>query len=144
MELMYTVKWWFVLFLLFAIAEAVTVQLVGVWFAGGALAALIASKLNAPLWLQILLFLAVSAVLLIFTRPVAKRLMAGKNTETNLDRIIGHTVIISEKVDNDAQSGRCVIDGVSWSVRSDDGSVIEAGEKVTVDRVEGVKLIVKK
>ena len=114
------------------------------WFAGGALVAMLAASLSAPLWLQITVFLAVSAVLIYFTRPIVKKLLSGKNKETNLDRIIGKTVIVSEKVDNDAQTGKCIIAGVSWSLRSDDGSVIEAGEKVTVDRVEGVKLIVKR
>ena len=130
--------------MLFAIGEAATVGLVSLWFAGGALAAMLAAALSAELWLQITVFLVVSAVLLYFTRPIVKKLLAGKNKETNLDRIIGKTVIVSETVDNDAETGRCVIAGVSWSVRSDDGSVIEAGEKVTVDRVEGVKLIVKR
>ena len=139
-----TVKLWFVLFLLFTVGEAVTVGLVSVWFAGGALVAMLAASLSAPLWLQITVFLAVSAVLIYFTRPIVKKLLSGKNKETNLDRIIGKTVIVSEKVDNDAQTGKCIIAGVSWSLRSDDGSVIEAGEKVTVDRVEGVKLIVKR
>lgn len=139
-----TVKLWFALFLLFAVGEAVTVGLVSVWFAGGALAAMLAASLSAPLWLQITVFIVISAVLLYFTRPIVRKLLSGKNKETNLDRIIGKTVIVSEKVDNDAETGKCMIAGVSWSLRSDDGSVIEAGEKVTVDRVEGVKLIVKR
>ena len=130
--------------MLFAAGEAATVGLVSLWFAGGALAAMLAASLSAELWLQIVVFLVVSAVLLYFTRPIVKKLLAGKNKETNLDRIIGKTVIVSETVDNDAETGRCTIAGVSWSLRSDDGSVIEQGEKVTVDRVEGVKLIVKR
>ena len=129
---------------MFAVGEAVTVGLVSVWFAGGALAAMLAASLSAPLWLQITVFIVISAVLLYFTRPIVRKLLSGKNKETNLDRIIGKTVIVSEKVDNDAETGKCMIAGVSWSLRSDDGSVIEAGEKVTVDRVEGVKLIVKR
>ena len=130
--------------MLFAAGEGATVGLVSLWFAGGALAAMLAASLSAELWLQIVVFLVVSAVLLYFTRPIVKKLLAGKNKETNLDRIIGKTVIVSETVDNDAETGRCTIAGVSWSLRSDDGSVIEQGEKVTVDRVEGVKLIVKR
>lgn len=121
-----------------------TVGLVSVWFAGGALAAMLAASLSANLWIQIGVFIITSALLLYFTRPIVKKLLSGKNKETNLDRIIGKTVIVSEKVDNDAETGKCIIAGVSWSLRSDDGSVIEAGEKVTVDRVEGVKLIVKR
>ena len=121
-----------------------TVGLVSVWFAGGALAAMLVASLSANLWIQIGVFIITSALLLYFTRPIVKKLLSGKNKETNLDRIIGKTVIVSEKVDNDAETGKCMIAGVSWSLRSDDGSVIEAGEKVTVDRVEGVKLIVKR
>ena len=129
---------------MFAVGEAVTVGLVSVWFARGALAAMLAASLSANLWIQIGVFIITSALLLYFTRPIVKKLLAGKNKETNLDRIIGKTVIVSETVDNDAETGRCTIAGVSWSLRSDDGSVIEQGEKVTVDRVEGVKLIVKR
>ena len=129
---------------MFAVGEAVTVGLVSVWFAGGALAAMLAASLSVNLWIQIGVFIITSALLLYFTRPIVKKLLSGKNKETNLDRIIGKTVIVSEKVDNDAETGKCMIAGVSWSLRSDDGSVIEAGEKVTVDRVEGVKLIVKR
>ena len=129
---------------MFAVGEAVTVGLVSVWFAGGALAAMLVASLSANLWIQIGVFIITSALLLYFTRPIVKKLLSGKNKETNLDRIIGKTVIVSEKVDNDAETGKCMIAGVSWSLRSDDGSVIEAGEKVTVDRVEGVKLIVKR
>ena len=142
--MIFTVKFWFALFLIFTAAEAITVQLVSVWFAGGALVALLLTALNAPLWLQILGFVAVSALLLLFTRPVVKKLMKAKDSDTNLKRIVGHTVIITEKVDNDAQSGRCIVAGVSWSVRSANGEIIEKGEKVTVERVEGVKLIVRK
>lgn len=127
----------------FALLEAATVQLVCIWFAGGALLAYLAGKLGCGITVQVAVFIITAAVLLFFTRPIVKKLLKKKNTETNLDRIIGTTVTISEKVDNLAATGRCIINGVSWSVRSDDGNTIEAGHLATILRIEGVRLIVK-
>ena len=135
---------WLMLTVVFAIFEAVTVQLVSIWFAGGAFFAWLAGIVGLGVSAQIAVFIITSALLLLITRPLVKKLLKKRDTATNLDRIIGKTIIVSEKVDNFAPSGKAVINGVSWSLRSDDGYVIEAGECVTVERIEGVHLVVKR
>lgn len=135
---------WLILAIVFAVLEASTVSLVCIWFSGGALIAWIGALLGLNLWWQIALFIVVTAALLFFTRPVVKKLLKGRDTATGLDRIIGKSVVICERVDNLSQTGKCVINGVSWSVRSCDGEPLEAGETVTVERIEGVHLVVKK
>ncbi len=134
---------WLITAVVFALFEAATVSLVCIWFAGGALVAWICALLGLNIYVQIALFIIVSAILLIATRPVVKKLLKKRGTETNLDRLIGKRVIISEKVDNIAGTGRCSIGGVSWSVRSVDDNVIDVGKEVTIERIEGVHLLVK-
>lgn len=126
------------------IIEALVPGLVSIWFAFGALAALAACLLHAPGWLQLAVFLAVSVALLFLTRPFAKKYINAKVQPTNADRILSTECIVKEKIDNIAGSGAISVDGKSWSARSTDGSVIIAGEHVTVERIEGVKAIVKK
>ena len=125
-------------------AEAATVNLITIWFAGGALAALIGAALGAPLWLQVVLFLAVSATLLLALRPFARRINAGKDYATNVDSNIGKLAVVVEPIDNLRGTGRVMIGSVDWTARSEDGSVIAEGEKVRVLRVEGVKVCVER
>lgn len=126
------------------IAEAATVNLITIWFAGGTLAALIAAALGAPVWLQIVLFLVVSAVLLLALRPFARKINQGKEFATNVDSNIGKLAVVVEPIDNLRGTGRVMIGPVDWTARSEDGSVIAAGEKVRVLRVEGVKVCVER
>ncbi len=126
------------------VAEAMTVNLVSIWFAGGALAALVAAALGGPVWLQALLFLAVSAILLLGLRPFARKLTRGKNYATNVDSNIGKLAVVIEPIDNLRGTGRVMIGPVDWTARSEDGSVIAKGEKVRVLRVEGVKVCVER
>ena len=134
---------WLIIAAVFVLFEAATVSLVCIWFAGGALIAWLCALLGLNIYVQIALFIIISSVLLVVTRPVVKKLLKKHGTETNLDRLIGKKVIISEKVDNLAGTGRCSIGGVSWSVHSLDDSVIEAGKEATIERIEGVHLVVK-
>lgn len=134
---------WIVLLILLIVVEAVTAQMVTIWFAAGAVGAIVAEMLNAPVWLQWVVFIAVSVVALIVTRPLVKKLTKTKSQPTNADRCIGQTAIVTEEIDNIAAKGSVKINGVEWTARSADGSVISKDEKVTVERIEGVKLIVK-
>ena len=138
------VLFWLLITGVLIVAEAATVNLITIWFAGGALAALIAAALGAPLWLQIVLFLAVSAVLLLSLRPFARKLNQGKNYATNVDSNIGKLAVVVEPIDNLRGTGRVMIGPVDWTARSEDGSVIAEGEKVRVLRVEGVKVCVER
>lgn len=133
---------WLVLLLLFSVWEAATVALVSVWFAAGALAALIASAFTADLWLQLAVFLAVSAVTLALVRPLARKRVLPRFVPTNADRVIGRQGVVSEKVDNLAATGVVTVAGMAWTARSEQGEPIPAGTAVTVCRIEGVKLFV--
>lgn len=136
---------WLGLFILLLVIEIITVGLTTIWFAAGALAALAANVLGANLIIQIIIFLAVSVVLLIFTRPWAEKHLNRKRVRTNYEREIGKVIRITEKVDNLNQTGKSVVDGQEWTVRSrNDSDIFEAGALARVVAVSGVKLIVEK
>ena len=134
---------WLVLLLLFAASEAVTVGLTSIWFAAGALVALIAALLGGPVWVQIALFLAVSLLCLIAVRPLAKKHLNDKVVPTNADRVIGAQAQVTEDIDNIHGKGAVIIRGMTWSARSEDGTSIPAGTLVTVLHIEGVKVFVE-
>ncbi len=134
---------WLVLLLLFAASEAVTVGLTSIWFAAGALIALIAALLGGAMWIQLTLFLAVSLLCLLAVRPLAKRHLNDKVVPTNADRIIGAEAQVTEDIDNIHGKGAVIIRGMTWSARSDDGGPITAGTMVKVLRIEGVKVFVE-
>lgn len=126
-----------------AIVEAAVPALVSVWFVPGGLAALVASLFGAPLWLQVALFLVISGAALILTRPLVKRIQSRKTISTNADMVLGKTALVTEEINNLLGAGRVTVLGNSWSARSaDPESVIPSGEKVIVEKIEGVKLIV--
>lgn len=134
---------WIVLLVIFIIIEAATAQLVTIWFAVGSAAALVANVLNAPDWLQWVVFIVVSVIVIFGTRPFVKKITKQKSLPTNADRCIGQTAVVTEEIDNIAGKGSVRINGVVWTARSEDGSVIKDDERVTVIKIEGVKLIVK-
>lgn len=141
---MKAIIFWLCAMVILGIMEAATVSLVCIWFAGGALIALIAAALGAPLWLQFALFLVFSAGLLIALRPIAAKHYRKDGTATNVNAIIGKTAIVIEPIDNLRGTGRVMIGSVDWTARSDDGTVIEKDALVRVLRVEGVKVRVEK
>lgn len=133
---------WLAATVILFIAEAVTVNLVTVWFAVGALVALIAAVAGAQMWLQIVLFVAVTIITLIFTRPLAKKYFNGKHEATNADMVIGKIAVVTESIDNIAAKGAVSCMGKVWSARGEGDEPISEGEKVTVKAIQGVKLIV--
>ena len=135
---------WLVLLLLFAGVEAASVGLTSIWFAAGALCALIAALLGGQLWLQIALFLTVSALCLLAVRPLAGRHLNSKVEATNADRVIGQRAQVTEDIDNIRGKGAVVIRGVAWTARSEDGLPVPAGSLVRVLRIEGVKVFVER
>lgn len=134
---------WLVILAVLLVTEIATLGLTTIWFAGGALIAFLVSLLKGPLWLQVLLFLAVSVVLLIFTRPLAMKYMNKNVQKTNVDSIPGETAVVIRTIDNLKAEGQVMVKGMEWSARSKDGRVIEEGKVVKVTKVEGVKLIVE-
>ena len=127
-----------------AAVEAATVQLVTVWFAVGGVAGLIAYAAGLEIWLQILIFAIVSAVALAVTRPLVKKFTNGRRMPTNADRFIGEKAVVTEKIENDLSKGAVKIGGLEWTARSVDSETAEVGEQVTVEAIEGAKLIVRK
>lgn len=136
---------WIGLFIILLIIEVFTVGLTTIWFAIGALAAAGANTLGANLTIQIIVFLAVSIMLMIFTRPWAAKHLNKNRLKTNYESKIGEIIKITERVDNLRQTGRSIVDGQEWTVRSQDNNVIlEKDELAKVISVSGVKLIVEK
>jgi membrane protein implicated in regulation of membrane protease activity len=136
---------WLIAMVVLLVIEGIVPGLVSIWFAAGALVALLAAWLGAPLWLQIVLFILVSLVLLLLTRPLAKKYVNSRTTPTNADRIIGQDCIVKEEIDNLRGTGAVAVDGKVWTARMDtqDGSA-PVGSVVQAVRIEGVRLIVKK
>lgn len=127
----------------FVVVEAMTVALVSVWFIGGAVCALIAAALGAGFAVQMVIFVAVSAILLAFVCPAARRRWAKKPERTNADRLVGQTALVTETIDACADTGAVKINGVLWTAKCTTGERIEKGRHVTIERVEGAKLYVK-
>lgn len=132
---------WFIAMAAMIVLELATVSLTCIWFALGALAALIAALCGAPIWLQIFWFFAVSILALIATRPLVKKFNS-KIIPTNADMLIGQTCVVMESISNLSETGAVKVGGKVWTARSDDGTVFAQGEKVVAVRIEGVKLIV--
>ncbi len=134
---------WLVAVIALLIIEGLAPGLVSIWFALGALAALISALLGAPLWLQALWFVLVSVASLCLTRPLAKKYINAKVVPTNADMLVGKECIVKETVDNIAGTGAVAVDGKTWSARmADETERAAVGEVVSVLRIEGVKLIV--
>lgn len=133
---------WLVLLVFFVLVEASTVTIVSLWFAAGALVALVAALLGAQVWLQVVLFILVSAALLCALRPLTKKVLKPKFTRTNVDAQLGKEGVVIEAIDNIAASGRVKLGGMEWAARSSEGCQIPEGTLVKVDRIEGVKVYV--
>lgn len=134
---------WGILVFLTLILEIMTVQFVSIWFCVASLITLIISALGAPIWSQLLVFLCMTALLLILTRPIVRKLRGGI-VRTNADMNVGMTAVVTESIENDRSMGRATVGGVSWKAVSEDGSKIEAGDVVTIKEIDGAKLIVAK
>lgn len=134
---------WFGLMVLFLIVEAACpLHLVSIWFAAGSLVALLAAMLGWALWLQIALFVIVSAVLLASLWPLVRKHLTPKLTKTNVDAVIGTTGLVTASINNVEAHGQVKLGSMEWTARSTDGSPIPAGTLVRVDRIEGVKAFV--
>lgn len=133
---------WLVLMIAFLIAEAATVVMISLWFAGGALVALVASLLGAPLWLQVTLFFLVSAALLGSLRGMVRKHFTPKLKRTNVDAIIGSSGYVTAEIDNIKATGTVRLGAMEWTARATAGAPIAVGTLVKVDKIEGVKVFV--
>lgn len=133
---------WLVLMILFLITEASTATITTLWFAAGALAAMVVALLGGWIWLQIVVFTLVSVALLLSLRPLLRKYIDPKKSATNVDAIIGTQGKTEEEIDNNAPSGRVRLGGMSWAARSTTGEKLSAGTLVKVDKIEGNKVFV--
>ena len=135
---------WCGLMLLFLVVEIATVGLTSIWLAGGSLAALIVSAAGAQIEWQIAAFILVSFILLVFTRPFARKYINSHHVKTNYEELIGEVAKVTETVDNLAQTGTAVVHGKEWTARAEEDSrKLKAGSLAKVVAVSGVKLILK-
>ena len=133
---------WLALLIGFIALEAATVKLVSIWFAAGALAAMIVCLIGGPLWLQMLVFFTVSILLLILLMPVVKKHLKPKLVATNTDALVGRTCTVTEDIDP-VEGGRVKVGDVTWSARSEGEKVIPAGSKVKILKIQGAKVLVE-
>ncbi|MBP1574258.1 MAG: NfeD family protein [Oscillospiraceae bacterium] len=134
---------WLIIAVVLGVIEAVTVSLISVWFAIGALAAIIPAYFEVPLWGQILVFLAVSAIAFAFTKRFFKDVVKVKKQPTNSDSLIGTDGIVTAEINNLEGVGKVYISGLTWSAKSKNGEKIPEGAVVTVYKIEGATLIVE-
>ncbi|MBO4291922.1 MAG: NfeD family protein [Lachnospiraceae bacterium] len=133
---------WIAILIISIVVELISLGLTSIWFAGGALIALIAAAVGGPLWLQVICFAVVSLLLLIFTRPVALKYFNKERVRTNVESLVGKQAVVLSKVDNLQGTGQVSVGGQEWSAKSaDDGQVLEQGDVVSVVAISGVKLI---
>lgn len=138
----YTV-FWLAALIVFIVVEIATMGLTTIWFAAGALAAVLASALGVPLGIQITLFLAVSLVLLFFTRPLAVKYFNKGRIKTNAESLVGRQAIVTGEIDNRKGVGQVTVNGQEWSARTaEEGVQVPVGSLVDILAINGVKLIV--
>lgn len=139
----YTVIWLIVLIICLGV-ELATLGLTSIWFAGGAIPAIVAAALSAPVWTQVVLFLLVSLILLFFTRPIAVKYFNKDRIKTNAESLIGRTAIVISDIDNLEGTGQVTVSGLEWSARSADERIkLQTGTVVIIRAINGVKLIVE-
>ena len=135
---------WVGIAVIFAVIEALTVGLTTIWFAGGAMAAALVSKVTDSIFIQVLIFLLVSLVLLFFTRPIALKKLNRVTVKTNLDAIVGSTAVADSDINAD-ERGQVTADGKVWTAVLAEGSgQVKAGDRIVIEAIEGVKLIVRR
>ena len=135
---------WLVIAVVLGIFEAATVALVSIWFAIGAVAAMVPAYFNAPFWVQILVLILVSALCFVFTRPFFKKIIRVNKQPTNVDRLVGQEGVATDDIENIECRGKVFISGLTWSARSETGELIPQGAVVTVKKIEGATLVVKR
>lgn len=135
---------WLAVLVILVVIEIFTLGLTTIWFAGGALVAILVAGLGGPVWLQILVAAIVSAVLLFFTRPIAMKYFNRDREKTNAESLVGRQAIVISEIDNLQGTGQITVNGMEWTARSIvDGQTIEPGEVVIIRGINGVKLLVE-
>ena len=134
---------WIAVLVAAVVVEALTNDFVAIWFFPASLVSMVLSLFDTSAWLQLLLFLVIGLVLVVATRPLCRKFLSVRGEKTNVDAVIGKACIVTEEICNIEERGEVRLGGLCWSARAVDGRVIAVGELVTVQEVQGVKLIVK-
>lgn len=135
---------WLVVLIAAIAVELGTLGLTSIWFAGGALIAVVAAAFSFPIWLQGLIFLVVSLLLMVFTRPIAVKYFNKDRVRTNVESMVGRQAIVISEIDNLQGIGQVTVGGQEWSARSEEDKIhMEVGTVVEIVAVSGVKLIVR-
>lgn len=134
--------WWLIAIVLI-VFEAITFDLCTIWFAVGALAAGLVGIVTDNLVVQLTAFIVVSVLCLAFTKPLVDRFLKSKQVKTNVASLVGERARVVGTINNSLEQGAVFINGLEWTARSIDDSIIEKDELVTVLKIDGVKLIVQ-
>ncbi|OQB14820.1 MAG: hypothetical protein BWY15_00975 [Firmicutes bacterium ADurb.Bin193] len=137
------VVFWIFIAIVMGVVEATSMALVSIWFCVGAVAAAIVATFVPSVFVQSVVFVAVTGILLIFTRPLAKRLMKQEYVPTNADRIIGSDGLVTETIDPIEGTGKVKISGQIWSARSEDSAKIDEGTMVKIIKISGAHAVVR-
>lgn len=134
---------WLIILAVMIVIEIATLGLTTIWFGVGAIGAAVASWMGYGIWIQLIVFAVLSIAAMALCRPFAVRYLNKDKEKTNVEDVVGKTVVVSKQIDNEMASGEVKLNGIEWTARSEDGRVIPENERVTVVAVQGVKLIVK-
>ncbi len=138
----YIVYVWIAFAVFMLICEALTTQLVSIWFVIGGACAALSCMFTDNILIQSIVFIVVSLACLIATRPLVKK-MKLKKEPTNSDRLIGRVGIVTVDIVNKLGEGQVNVDGKVWSAKSFDDREIKSGANVRISSIEGVKLVVE-
>lgn len=137
--------YWLIAFVILIGIELLTMALTTIWFAGGAMVGFLLSLCGVPVEVQLGAFVAVSFLLLFLTRPFAARCINSGTVKTNVESLAGKQARVTDRIDNDQGTGAAVVNGQEWTARAlEDHQVYEPGTLVTIQEIQGVKLIVTK
>lgn len=133
---------WLIALIFFTVIEAISVGLVSIWFAAGAFVALLASLFIANPWTLLVIFLVVSFATLLSIRPLVQKYMTPKQVPTNVDRLIGMHAVVEEEINTLKAAGVVKVSGVVWSAKTQENMIIPVGSVVTIQAIQGSKLVV--
>lgn len=134
---------WLVILAVMIVIEIATLGLTTIWFGIGAIGAAVVAWMGYGIWVQLAVFAVLSVIAMALCRPFAMKYLNKEKEKTNIDDVVGKTVVVSRQIDNEMATGEVKLNGMEWTARSEDGRVIPENERVTVVSVNGVKLIVK-
>ena len=135
---------WLIVFVALLVIEIATLGLTTIWFAAGALVAFLAAYIGFGVPVQVIIFLAVSIILLILTRPIAIKYFNQERQKTNAESLIGQKAIVIEEVNPLQATGKVEVNGLEWSAKTEESDRIEVSTVVSIKGIQGVKLIVEK